>query len=152
MKNVEKIKIIANNKSAYHDYFIEEELECGIVLVGTEIKSVRQGSVSIKESYIEAKNGKLTIINMHIASYAFGNIFNHDEKRNRDLLAHKSEIRKLSQKVKLDGLTIVPLQVYLSSGLCKVKIALARGKKNYDKREDMKKNDAKKLIKKMTKI
>lgn len=148
---MEKIKIIANNKSAYHDYFIEEEFECGIVLVGTEIKSVRQNGVSIKEAYVEAKNGKLTIHNMHVSSYSFGNIFNHDEKRDRILLAHKKEIRKLAQKVKLDGLTIVPLQVYLKGGLCKLKIALARGKKKYDKREDMKQNDAKKMIKNMTK-
>ena len=106
---MEKIKIIANNKSAYHDYFIEEEFECGIVLVGTEIKSVRQNGVSIKEAYVEAKNEKLTIHNMHVSSYSFGNIFNHDEKRDRILLAHKKEIRKLAQKVKLDGLTPIKM-------------------------------------------
>lgn len=141
------IKIIANNKSAYHDYFIEEELECGIVLVGTEIKSIRQGQVSIKEAYCEVQQGDLIIIGMHITPYAFGNIFNHQEKRERKLLAHKKEIRKFEQKVKLEGLTMVPLSIYFKGGLCKINIALCKGKKKYDKREDMKKTDAKKQIK-----
>lgn len=141
------IKVIANNKSAYHDYFIEEELECGIVLFGTEIKSIRQGQVSIKEAYCEIKDGDLLITGMHIGVYSHGNIFNHQEKRDRKLLAHKKEIRKFGQKVKLEGLTIIPLSIYLKGGLCKVNIALCRGKKKYDKREDMKKEDAKKQIK-----
>lgn len=141
---MEKVKVIARNKNAFHDYNIIEELECGIILVGTEIKSIRLGKVSINESYCQVKDGKLVIFDMHIASYDQGNIFNHKEKRDRILLAHKKEIRKLSQKVKLEGLTIIPLSVYLKSGLCKINIALAKGKKNYDKREDMKKMDAKK--------
>ena len=141
------IKIVAKNKHAYHDYFIMEDLECGIVLVGTEIKSIRQNQVSIQDAYCEAKDGKLMIHGMHIKHYEFGNIFNHEEKRDRILLANKKEIRKLNQKVKLEGLTIVPLTVYLKEGLCKVNIALCKGKKNYDKRDDMKKSDANKQIK-----
>lgn len=143
---MEKVKVIARNKNAFHDYNILEELECGIILVGTEIKSIRLGKVSINESYCQVKNGKLYIYDMNIASYDQGNIFNHKEKRDRILLAHKKEIRKLSQKVKLEGLTIIPISVIIKSGLCKVNIALAKGKKNYDKREDLKKEDAKKDV------
>ena len=150
-KNTTNTKLIAKNKTAYHDYFILEELECGIVLVGTEIKSVRQNQVSIQDAYCEAKDGKLSIIGMHIKKYEFGNIFNHEEKRDRILLAHKKEIRKLAQKVKLEGLTIIPLSVYFKEGLCKVNIALCKGKKSYDKRDDMKKNDAKRQIEKSKK-
>lgn len=142
-----KVKVIARNKNAYHDYNILEELECGIVLVGTEIKSIRLGKVSINESYCQIKNNKLLIFDMNISFYDQGNIFNHKEKRDRELLAHKKEIRKLGQKVKLEGLTIIPLSVYLKDGLCKVNIALAKGKKNYDKREDLKKEDARKSVK-----
>ncbi len=146
-----KTKLIAKNKTAYHDYFILEELECGIVLVGTEIKSIRQNQVSIQDAYCEAKDGKLVVCGMHIKKYEFGNIFNHEEKRDRVLLAHKKEIRKLAQKVKLEGLTIVPLSMYFKAGLCKVNIALCKGKKNYDKRDDMKKMDAKRQIEKSKK-
>lgn len=148
---MEKIKIISKNKSAYHDYFVLEELECGIVLVGTEIKSIRQNHISLQDSYCEAKNGELRICGMHISSYTFGNIFNHEEKRERKLLAHKSEIRKFEQKVKLDGLTIIPLMVYFKEGLVKVNVALCRGKKKYDKREDMKRESAKREIEKSRK-
>lgn len=151
MEKTSKIKIIARNKSAYHDYFILEELECGIVLQGTEIKSVRMGNVSIKEAYCQVKNGQLFIYDMHIALYDFGNIFNHQEKRDRILLVHHKEVRKLVQKVKLEGYTIIPLSVYLKDGLCKVNIALCRGKKKFDKREYMKKNDAKRQIEKFIK-
>ena len=139
-----KIKIIAKNKRAYHDYFVLDTLECGIVLQGTEIKSIRMGKVSIQESYCGIKDGSLWLYDMHISKYDFGNIFNHDETRDRHLLAHKNEVRRSGQKVKLDGLTIIPLTVYLNEGLCKVEIALCKGKKNYDKREDMKKEEARK--------
>ena len=145
---MEKVKIITKNKRAYFDYSILEEIECGIVLRGTEIKSIRMGKVSINESYCQVKNGRMIIYDMHISPYSLGNIFNHDEKRDKELLLHKKEIRKLSQKVKLEGLTIIPLSVYLKGGLCKINIALCKGKKNYDKREDLKKNDTKKELKK----
>lgn len=151
MASTGRTKLIVRNKTAHHDYIILEELECGIVLQGTEIKSIRQGSVSIQDSYCEIKDGKLIIVGMHIKKYDFGNIFNHEEKRDRILLAHKKEIRKFAQKVKLEGLTIVPLTMYFKEGLCKVNIALCKGKKSYDKREDMKKSDAKRQIEKSKK-
>lgn len=140
--------VIANNKRIYHDYVIIEELECGIVLVGTEIKSVRMSNVSLQDSYCEVKNGNLYVVGMHISPYSFGNIFNHEEKRDRKLLAHKKEIRKFNQKVKLEGLTIVPVNMYFKQGLAKVKIALCKGRKKFDKREDMKKEEAKRQINK----
>ena len=151
MASTGRTKLIVRNKTAHHDYIILEELECGIVLQGTEIKSIRQGSVSIQDSYCEIKDGKLIIVGMHIKKYDFGNIFNHEEKRDRILLAHKKEIRKFAQKVKLEGLTIVPLTMYFKDGLCEVNIALCKGKKSYDKREDMKKSDAKRQIEKSKK-
>ena len=151
MASTGRTKLIVRNKTAHHDYIILEELECGIVLQGTEIKSIRQGSVSIQDSYCEIKDGKLFVVGMHIKKYDFGNIFNHEEKRDRILLAHKKEIRKFAQKVKLEGLTIVPLTMYFKEGLCKVNIALCKGKKSYDKREDMKKSDAKRQIEKSKK-
>lgn len=151
MASTGRTKLIVRNKTAHHDYIILEELECGIVLQGTEIKSIRQGSVSIQDTYCEIKDGKLIVVGMHIKKYDFGNIFNHEEKRDRILLAHKKEIRKFAQKVKLEGLTIVPLTMYFKEGLCKVNIALCNGKKSYDKREDMKKSDAKRQIEKSKK-
>lgn len=151
MASTGRTKLIVRNKTAHHDYIILEELECGIVLQGTEIKSIRQGSVSIQDSYCEIKDGKLIVVGMHIKKYDFGNIFNHEEKRDHILLAHKKEIRKFAQKVKLEGLTIVPLTMYFKDGLCKVNIALCKGKKSYDKREDMKKSDAKRQIEKSKK-
>lgn len=144
-------KIIARNKKASHEYFILDTLECGIVLTGTEIKSIRMGKVSIQDAYCQVKNNTLNIYNMHIAKYDLGNIFNHQETRDRVLLAHKKEIRKLAQKTVLEGLTIVPLTVYLSTGLVKIEIALCKGKKNYDKREDLKKETIKKDVKKVMK-
>lgn len=144
-------KIIARNKKASHEYFILDTLECGIVLTGTEIKSIRMGKVSIQDAYCQVKNNTLNIYNMHIAKYDLGNIFNHQETRDRVLLAHKNEIRKLAQKTVLEGLTIVPLTVYLSTGLVKIEIALCKGKKNYDKREDLKKETIKKDVKKVMK-
>ena len=138
----ESRKLIANNKKAYHDYFIEESYECGIVLSGTEVKSLRMGKGSIKESYVRIRNGEVVIIGMHISPYEKGNIFNRDPLRERKLLMHKREIRKLSAKLKEQGWTLVPLQVYFQGSLVKVKIGLAKGKKLYDKRETIAKKDA----------
>ena len=135
------IKLIANNKKAYHDYFIDETFEAGIELVGTEVKSLRQGNCSIKESYINIDNGEVYIIHMHINPYEKGNIFNKDPLRKRKLLLHKGEINKLIGRTKEKGYTIVPLKVYFSKSLVKVEIGHARGKKLYDKRESLAKND-----------
>lgn len=136
-------KLVANNKKARHDYFIEEVYEAGIVLTGTEIKSVRQGKVSIKESYAKVENGELIIYGMNISPYEQGNRFNVDPLRERKLLLHKQEIRKLIGYTTQKGLTIVPLQMYINEkGLAKIEIGVARGKKNYDKRDDIAKRDA----------
>ncbi len=136
-------KIVANNKKARHDYFIEEVYEAGIVLTGTEIKSVRAGKVSIKESYARLQNGELVIIGMNISPYEQGNRFNTDSLRIRKLLLHKREIRKLTGLTTQKGFTLVPLQIYINEyGLAKIEIAVARGKKNYDKRDDIAKRDA----------
>ncbi|MBO7362699.1 MAG: SsrA-binding protein SmpB [Lachnospiraceae bacterium] len=137
----EHTKLIANNKKAFHDYFIEEQYECGIVLVGTEVKSLRMGKCSIKESWVRIENGELWIMGMNISPYEKGNIFNVDPLRVRKLLVHKSEITKLDNKVSRDGYTLVPLDVYFSKGKAKVKIGLAKGKKLYDKRETIAKKD-----------
>lgn len=147
----EKIKVIARNKILHHDYEVLDELECGIVLKGTEIKSVRLGKVSIQEAYCQVKNNVLYIYDMHISAYDFGNIFNHEEKRDRELLVHKKEARKLGSRVKLEGLTIIPAMIYFKRGLCKVQVCLCRGKKKYDKREDMKNESARKQIDKAMK-
>ncbi len=142
------MKILVNNKKVAHEYFILDTYECGIVLKGTEIKSIRQSKFSIKESYVRVNNYELFILNMNVTKYDHGNIFNHDEKRDKKLLMSKREIVKLGQKVKLEGLTIVPTKVYLKEGLCKVEIALCKGKKLYDKRESQKEKDvAKRLLK-----
>lgn len=136
-------KLAANNKKARHDYFIEETLEAGIVLTGTEIKSVREGKVSIKESFARVDNGEVWLYGMNISPYKQGNRFNVDPLRPRKLLLHKKEIRKLIGKVTLQGLTLVPLKIYINhKGLAKVELAVARGKKNYDKRDTMAKRDA----------
>ncbi len=144
-------KLICQNKKAYHDYFIEDELEAGLVLTGTEIKSIRLGKVNIKDAYCEIKNNELFIVGMSISPYTFGNIFNHEEKRKRKLLLHKKEILKLNNQVMKDGFTIIPLRIALRNGIAKIDIAIARGKKLYDKREDMKKNSDLEYIKKTTK-
>lgn len=134
---------IANNKKAFFDYFIENKCEAGIVLSGTEVKSLKQGKCSIKESYIRVKDGEMILYGMHITPYEQGNIFNKDPIRPRKLLLHKQEIRKYAMKVEQQGYTIVPLQVYYRDGLIKVEIALAKGKKNYDKRNSLKEKDSK---------
>ena len=136
------MKLVANNKKAYHDYFIEEKIECGIALHGTEVKSLRMGKCSIKESFIRVENGEVYIYGMHISPYEKGNIFNKDPLRVKKLLLHKQEINKLLGKIKEKGYTLVPLQVYFKDGKAKVEIGLARGKKLYDKREDIAKKDA----------
>ena len=138
MKNTNGFKVIARNKRASHDYYILDDYEAGIVLSGTEIKSIRAGKVAIQDAYVQIKNGDAIVINMHIAKFDQGNIFNHEETRNRKLLLHKKEIRKLENKVKLEGLTIIPLELYLKGGLAKLKIGLAKGKKDYDKRDSLK--------------
>ena len=137
----EAVKMIANNKKAYHDYFIEEKYEAGIALVGTEVKSLRMGKCSIKESFIRIEKGEVYVYNMHISPYEKGNIFNKDPLRVRKLLLHKSEIRKVGGAISQKGYTLVPLQVYLKGSLVKVEIGLARGKKLYDKRQDIAKKD-----------
>ena len=136
-------KLIANNKKVYHDYFIEETYEAGIVLHGTEVKSLRMGKCSIKESFLRIENGEMFIYGMHISPYEKGNIFTKDPLRTRKLLLHKSEIMKLVGKVKEKGFTLVPIEVYFTDGKAKVLIGLAKGKKLYDKREDIAKKDLK---------
>ena len=142
----ESVKLIANNKKAYHDYFIDEKYEAGIELFGTEVKSLRMGKCSIKESFIKIENNQVYVYGMHISPYEKGNIFNKDPLRSRKLLLHKLEIRKLQAKIKENGYTLVPLQVYFKGSLVKVEIGLARGKKLYDKRDDIAKKDAKREI------
>ena len=136
-------KLIANNKKAYHDYFILDTYEAGIALAGTEVKSLRMGKCSIKEAFIRIENGEIFIYGMHISPYEKGNIFNKDPLRVRKLLLHKSEINKLLGKIKEKGMAIVPLRVYFSGSLVKVEIGLAKGKKLYDKRDDSAKKDQK---------
>ena len=134
-------RLIANNKKAFHDYFIEEKYETGIALHGTEVKSLRMGKCSIKESFVRIENGEVYIYGMHISPYEKGNIFNKDPLRVKKLLLHKQEINKLTGKVAEKGCTLVPLQVYFKDGKAKIEIGLARGKKLYDKREDIAKKD-----------
>ena len=142
----EELKLVANNKKAYHDYFIEEKYEAGLVLHGTEVKSLRMGKCSIKEAFIRIENGEVFIYGMHISPYEKGNIFNKDPLRVRKLLLHKSQIQKLIGNSAEKGYTIVPLQVYFSNGRAKIEIGLAKGKKLYDKRDDLAKKDAKREI------
>lgn len=137
----ESRKLIANNKKARHDYFLEENYETGIALHGTEVKSLRMGKCSIKESFIRIENGEVIIYGMHVSPYEKGNIFNKDPLRPKKLLMHKSEIRKLQGKIQEKGYTLVPVEVYFKGGLVKVQIALAKGKKLYDKREDIARKD-----------
>ena len=136
-------KLIANNKKVFHDYFVEETYEAGIVLHGTEVKSLRMGKCSIKESFLRIENGEMMIYGMHISPYEKGNIFNKDPLRTRKLLLHKNEIYKLMGKVKEKGYTLVPIEVYFREGKAKMEIGLAKGKKLYDKREDIAKKDMK---------
>lgn len=142
-KEKDSIRLIANNKKAYFDYFIEETYEAGIALSGTEVKSVRQGKCSIKEAYIKIEKGEVFVINMNITPYEKGNIFNKDPLRPKKLLLHRQQIRKLEGELSRQGYTLMPLKVYISNGLMKMEIGLARGKKLYDKRDDIAKKDQK---------
>ena len=148
----ENVKLIANNKKAYHDYFIEDKYEAGISLAGTEVKSLRQGKCSIKESFIRIEKGEVFIYGMHISPYEKGNIFNKDPLRVKKLLLHKYEINKMAGKIAEKGYTLVPLQVYFRGSLVKVEIGLAKGKKLYDKRQDIAKKDQKREAEKEFKI
>ena len=148
----ESIKLIANNKKAYHDYFIEDTYEAGISLAGTEVKSMRMGKCSLKESFIKDEKGELFIYGMHISPYEKGNIFNKDPLRVRKLLMHRYEINKIMGKVTIKGYTLVPLKVYFKGSLVKVEIGLARGKKLYDKREDMAKKDLRRETEREVKV
>jgi len=152
MAKNETQKLVANNKKAYHDYFIDETFEAGIELHGTEVKSMRMGKCSIKESFIRIENGEVYVYGMHVSPYEKGNIFNKDPLRIKKLLPHRSEINKLQGKIKEKGYTLVPLQVYFKNGRVKVEIGLARGKKLYDKREDIAKKDQKREAEKEFKI
>lgn len=137
----EPMKLVANNKKAYHDFFIEDKFEAGICLHGTEVKSLRMGKCSVKEAFIRIENGEVFVYGMHISPYEKGNIFNKDPLRVRKLLLHKQEINKLAGKLAEKGYTLVPLQVYFKDGRAKVEIGLAKGKKLYDKRQDIAKKD-----------
>ena len=137
----ESVKLIANNKKAYHDYFLEEKYEAGIELHGTEVKSIRMGKCSIKEAFVRIQNGEVYIYGMHVSPYEKGNIFNKDPLRPKKLLMHKTEIRKLVGKLAEQGYTLVPVEVYLKGSLVKVQIALAKGKKEYDKRASIREKD-----------
>lgn len=145
-------KLIANNKKAYHDYFIDETYEAGIALHGTEVKSMRMGKCSIKESFIRIEKGEVFVYGMHVSPYEKGNIFNKDPLRVKKLLMHKYEINKLEGKIKEKGYTLVPLQVYFKEGKVKVEIGLARGKKLYDKRQDIAKKDQRREAEKEFKV
>ncbi|MEG2349602.1 MAG: SsrA-binding protein SmpB [Hungatella sp.] len=142
----ESFKLIANNKKAYHEYFIDEKFETGIELTGTEVKSIRMGKCSIKEAFVRIQNGEIAVYGMNVSPYEKGNIFNKDPLRIRKLLMHKVEIRKLAAQMAEKGFTLVPLQVYFKGSLVKVEIGLARGKKLYDKREDIAKKDQKREV------
>lgn len=134
-KKERKNRTLAENRKARHDFFIEEVYEAGIELIGTEVKSIRMGKVNLKESYAEIKNGEMFIVGMHISPYEMGNIFNRDPLRDRKLLLHKEEILKLQQLSQRDGYTLIPLSLYLKNGRVKLSVAVAKGKKNYDKRD-----------------
>lgn len=142
MANREAQKLVANNKKAYHDYFIDETYETGIALHGTEVKSIRMGKCSIKESFVRIENGEVFVYGMHVSPYEKGNLFNKDPLRVKKLLMHRQEINKLEGRIKEKGYTLVPLQVYFKEGKVKLEIGLARGKKIYDKREAIAKKDA----------
>ena len=148
----EAMKLVANNKKAYHDYFIDEKYEAGVSLHGTEVESLRMGKCSIKEAFVRIENGEVFVYGMHVSPYEKGNIFNKDPLRVKKLLLHKAEINKLLGKIKEKGLTLVPLQVYFKNGKAKVEIGLARGKKLYDKRQDIAKKDQRREAEKEFKV
>ena len=137
------IKVVAQNRKAFHDYFVEDRYEAGIELKGTEVKSIRAGTLNLKDSYVIIKNGEANVLSMHISPYDKGNIFNHDPDRPKKLLLHKREINKLYALVKQDGYALIPLSVYFKNGLVKVELGVCKGKKNYDKRQAIAERDAK---------
>src|SRR5512138_3647797 len=139
-------KLICNNKKAYHDYFIEEKYEAGMVLTGTEVKSLRMGKANLNDAFVQIKSGEAFLNNLHISPYEFGNRENHDPDRLRKLLMHKKEIVKLFSKIREQGYTVIPLRLYFKNGMVKAEIGLAKGKKLYDKREDLKKKDHKREV------
>lgn len=145
------MQLIAQNKKAYHEYFIHDTYEAGLKLTGTEIKSIRAGRAQLVDSYIDIKDNRAIIIGMHIAKYDQGNIFNHKETRDRELLLHKKEILKIGQKIQLKGYTLIPLKLYINNGLAKLEIGVCEGKKLYDKREDLKKKEQERDTKKALK-
>ena len=148
----ESIKLVANNKKAYHDYFIDEKYEAGIELFGTEVKSIRMGKCSVKEAFVKIDRGEVYVCGMHLSPYEKGNTFNKDPLRVRRLLLHKYEIMKLNGKIAEKGYTLVPLQVYFKGSLVKVEVGLARGKKLYDKRADIAKKDQRRELEKEFKV
>ena len=148
----QSIKLVANNKKAYHDYFIDEKYEAGIELFGTEVKSIRMGKCSVKEAFVKIDRGEVFVCGMHVSPYEKGNIFNKDPLRVKRLLLHKNEILKLRGKITEKGFTLVPLQVYFKGSLVKVEIGLARGKKLYDKRADIAKKDQRRELEKEFKV
>lgn len=148
----DRCKLVANNKKAYHDYFIDETYEAGVALHGTEVKSVRMGKCSVKESFIRIENGEVIAYGLHISPYEKGNIFNRDPLRPKKLLLHKYEINKLAGKIAEKGYTLVPLKVYIKGDLIKVEIGLARGKKLYDKRQDIAKKDQRREVEREFKV
>lgn len=148
----ETFKLVANNKKAYHDYFIEEKYEAGLALHGTEVKSLRLGKCSIKEAFIKIEQGEVFVYGMHVSPYEKGNIFNKDPLRVKKLLLHRQEIRRMTGRIAEKGYTLVPLQVYFKNGLAKVEIGLAKGKKLYDKRQDIAKKDQRREAEKEFKI
>ncbi|HMC83186.1 MAG TPA: SsrA-binding protein SmpB [Candidatus Polarisedimenticolia bacterium] len=141
MSETEQVQILARNRQATHNYFIQERLEAGIALLGTEVKSLRQGRANLKDSYALVRRGEVWLLNCHISPYSHGNLNNHDPLRDRKLLLHREEIRRLERQVRQSGLTLVPLQLYLHRGRVKVELGVGKGKKLYDKRESIKKRD-----------
>jgi len=141
MSETEQVQILARNRQATHNYFIQERLEAGIALLGTEVRSLRQGRANLKDSYALVRRGEVWLLNCHISPYSHGNLNNHDPLRDRKLLLHREEIRRLERQVRQSGLTLVPLQLYLHRGRVKVELGVGKGKKLYDKRESIKKRD-----------
>lgn len=145
------IRIVSENRKARHDYFIEDTYEAGLALVGTEVKSIRMGKINIKDSYVRIKNGEALVVGMHISPYEKGNIYNRDPFRERKLLLHKREIMKLKSLSEADGYSLIPLNIYIKDGLVKMELAVAKGKKLYDKRHDIAERDAKRQIEQRSK-
>ncbi len=149
MPHQQGIKIIAQNKKAYHDYFVDEKIECGIALFGTEVKSIRQGKVNLKESWAQIRKGEMWVEGLHISPYEQGNVFNRDPLRPKKLLLHKSEIRKYDAQVMRQGFTLIPLEMYLKNGRVKIQLGLCKGKQLHDKRDSLAKRDSDREIRRV---